>query len=334
MGAVTLYRLHLQPHSATLSPWQADTLFGHLCWEAFYKDGARGLEDFLAPFRDGAPPFVLSEGFPDDKFPRPLVPPQPWVRASKAESENAMADAKKDKGVVWLTQPQFEQMLRGESPPLSGDPTLFASPRLVLKNQINRFTGTTAGAEEDEEAGNLYSATELRQYRTVRDEQTHTDKQEPVPVTIYMWAESPAKAGEAKGWFDSLARGGYGKKKSVGYGRFDVLPMDSVTLTVPDDANGFVALANFAPAATDPTDGYYKTRVKYGKIGEAAILNGTALSPYKIPLVMLTAGSTFRSDQPHNYVGQLVTGIHRENDTIVQGAFAPVVPMRLPETED
>ncbi len=334
MGTVTLHRLRLQPHSATLSPWQADTLFGHLCWEAFFKDGAKGLADFLAPFHAGTPPFVLSDGFPDDKFPRPLVPPQRWVHASKAESEQAMANAKKDKGIAWLTQTQFEQMLRSESPQLSGDPTLFASPRLVLKNQINRLTGTTAGAEDDEEAGNLYSETELRQYRTVRDEQTNRDKHVPVPVTIYLWAESQAKADEAKVWFDSLARGGYGKKKSVGYGRFDVLGMDSVTLTTPDDANAFVALANFVPAATDPVDGYYKTLVKYGKLGEAAVLNGAALSPYKIPLVMLTAGSTFRSKLPRNFVGRLVSNIHRENSTIVQGAFAPVVPMRLPAAED
>ncbi len=324
MSAVTLYRLRLLPRSATLSPWQADTLFGHLCWEAYFQGK---LAEFLQPFRDGAPPFVISDGFPNDMFPRPHLPPKPITAGAKAEREKKMQDAKKDKGVVWLAQAQFEQVLNGVDPHLGDSELALEEKRQdTLKNQINRLTGTTSGGE-DEATGNLYSVAEIF-YRH------KTNRAERVPVTVYMWAESQAKADEAKGWFDLLARGGYGKKKSVGYGQFSIDPkMDTITFDVPG-SNAFVALANFVPAATDPTDGYYKTHVKYGKIGEAAILNGAALSPYKIPLVMLTAGSTFRSNEPRNYVGRLVTGIHRDDKTIVQGAFAPVVPMRLPERED
>jgi len=329
VGKVNLYRLRLQPHGATLSPWQADTIFGHLCWEAFFQGGEQGLKDFLAPFRAGTPPFVLSDGFPDDMLPRPFLPPPTFVDASKSTRVQVLTDAKKGKGVTLLTQSQFEQVLRGERVIFTEEATskLKATPRLVLKNQINRLTNTTAGADEDEASGNLYAVEEKRVFREVGE------KKEPVSITIYLWAANDEKAKEAENWFRLLARGGYGKKKSVGYGHFDLLGYEPFSINVPDDANAVVALAHFVPAAKDPRDGFYKTRVKYGKLGEAAILKGNALSPFKKPLVMLSAGSTFYSDKPRNYLGRLVGSIHREDSTIVQGAFAPVVPIKLPPRE-
>ena len=107
MSAVTVNRLRLQPSSATLSPWQADMLFGHLCWEAYFAGGDKGLDDFLAPFRAGKPPFVLSDGFPGETFPRPLLPPPPRTRGGKATREDAMDQAKQDKKIARLTQAQF-----------------------------------------------------------------------------------------------------------------------------------------------------------------------------------------------------------------------------------
>ena len=321
MSAVIVNRLRLQPSSATLSPWQADTLLGHLCWEAYFAGGDKELEDFLAPFRAGKPPFVLSDGFPGETFPRPLLPPPERVRGSKTEREDAMDQAKQAKKIARLTQAQFEQILRGESPAPDVD-DISATVNVTLKNQINRLTGTTRGAEEDADDGNLYAVKEYMVYR--KDGRVRV----PVPITIYFWAESDAAAQDLEERFRSLARGGYGKKKSAGYGRFEVHGRDAITLHVPDDANGIVALANFVPAVGDPREGYYKTRVKYGKLGEAAILAGKALSPFKFPLVMLTAGSTFYSAR-RDFIGRLVAPIHPDDPRIVQGAFAPVLPIKL-----
>lgn len=66
------HRIRLKAHSGSLTPFQADTLFGHLCWTVAYREGDKGLEEFLKPFKEGNPPFLISDGFPGDLLPKPL----------------------------------------------------------------------------------------------------------------------------------------------------------------------------------------------------------------------------------------------------------------------
>ncbi|MBI5653131.1 MAG: hypothetical protein HZC40_22210 [Chloroflexi bacterium] len=315
MGVKTLYRVRLQPHGATLSPWQADTLFGHLCWQVYFEKGKPGLADFLAPFRAGTPPFVLSDGFPGDWLPRPILPASPTA----SDEEN-----KQTKRMPWVTRAEFGAALRGEYPGVSDAELPVHEPQVVLKNQINRLTGTTAG--DDDEAGNLYALDEIAFYHG-------TEKRQDVPVSVYFWAQDTAQADEVTRLLGALARGGYGKKKSVGYGQFTVGERETISFEYPDAADAVVTLASFVPRQTDPTDGYYRTRVKYGKLGEGGIVDGKAYSPFKFPLVMLTAGATFRVQPAPNFVGRVVAGIHPQDlngDEFVQSAFAPVVPIKMP----
>ncbi len=325
MVTVNLHRLRLQPRGATLSPWQADTLFGHFCWAVLHEKGEAELQEFIAPFRRREPPFVLSDGFPGDLFPRPLLPPPHFAFANKAERERARDEAKETKGLSWLTEEQFGRVLCGAAPGL-GQGFGFKPPpqRLVLKNQINRLTGTTAGADTDGEQGNLYAVEEHALYRG------KGVSREPMPISIYFWAKDDDQVENLKQLFETLARGGYGKKKSAGYGQFAVLGCEAFAFSVPDHANGVLALANFVPARADPRDGFYRTRIKYGKLGEAGILDGKPIIPWKFPLLMLAAGSTFYCNDPKpHFVGRLVSPVHRDNTSIVHSGFAPVLPIRL-----
>ena len=65
-----------------------------------------------------------------------------------------------------------------------------------------------------------------------------------------------------------LGRTGYGADASVGHGAFE--PSDEPT-PCPDlddvlDADGFISLSTFQPASTDPSDGFWRVFVKYGKL--------------------------------------------------------------------
>lgn len=327
MTAVNLYRLRLQPTSATLSPWQADTLFGHLCWAVYYESGRAGLAEFLAPFRVGHPPFVLSDGFPGDLFPRPLLPRRAPGGTSKPQRVQTMRNGKQEKSLAWLTQSQLEQALRGESIDLQSASGLEEKEetRVSLKNQINRLTGTTTGGD-DAQTGNLYSVEERAYLRGGNTPRVGAF------ITFYLWAEDASQAERARQWVEKVSRSGYGKKKSVGYGQFRVHAFDTILVNAPDDADGVVSLANFVPAQTDPADGYYRTKVKYGKLGEGGLLDSGLVTPFKFPLVMLTAGSTFRGDATRRFVGRLVVPIHPYDQTLAHGAFAPVLPIKLSAT--
>ena len=66
----------LRPKAATLTPWQADTIFGHLCWTMRHNAGESELVSFLEHYRQNDPPVLLSNGFPAGLLPRPYLPPQ------------------------------------------------------------------------------------------------------------------------------------------------------------------------------------------------------------------------------------------------------------------
>src|SRR4051812_18367196 len=113
------YRLRLSLRTATGTPWQADTLFGHLCWHLRYQEDAQAVEDFLELYRLGEPPLVLSDGFPGspDLLPRPLLPPEVSLREGTGlAGRRAEARRQKDAGdVAWLTLDEFQRAVAGEA---------------------------------------------------------------------------------------------------------------------------------------------------------------------------------------------------------------------------
>lgn len=318
------YRATLHATSATRSPWQADTLFGHLCWIIRYEEGERALREFLSHYREGTPPLVLSNGFPQGRFPRPIVPAPdvPAARAKQAQVQ-AMRQAKAGKGIRWISLEEFNAFRRGEMVTLHPRNEVVRR-RTVLKNQINRLSGGTTPVDEDE-GGNLYNADELAFVDTSGVES------KPLGVTVYVKAENETWADRAFHLIRRLSWSGYGAKKSVGYGQFTFSESDwerfRIFERVPDGANGFISLSNWVPARRDPTDGFYNTMVKYGKLGEEL---ANSENPFKFPLTMLTAGSSFYVEPPiQDWYGRLVADIAPAAPEVVQFGYAFAVPARL-----
>lgn len=320
------YRATLRPRSAWRSPLQADTLFGHCCWLAQYAGGDAALKPLLDPFRNGAPPPLLfSNGFPTDRLPRPLVlDPSHNRQRSKAAQISDMEARKASVGVRWVSVDEFNALRCGKQIVIAKREDVALS-RPVLKNQINRITGGTTPVDPDDDepgGGNLYGVVE----------EAFVDRSALRPVAVntvvYVRAQDQAWADLAHELLRELTRTGYGAKKSVGYGQFELIewiPFDGFA-QVPN-ANGFVSLSNWVPARTDPTRGSYTTLVKYGKLGEEL---ATTENPFKFPLLMLTAGSTFYTDgPPREWYGRLVDKIAPANDDIVQYGYAFAVPIHI-----
>jgi CRISPR-associated protein Csm4 len=328
------YRATLRPRAATLTPWQADTLFGQLCWLVRYEQGEAALEEFLAPYRGGRPTLLFSNGFPVLRsaagpralLPRPLAPShQALAGEKKADRLGAMRQAKESKGVRWVTLEDFNALRRGESVALPRLPAV-ESARPVLKNLINRLTGGTTALEEQPGGGNLYGLEEI----------AFVDKSglDPVGVDlhVYVRAEDESWGERARALLGQLARSGYGAKKSSGYGQFSVESWERFTgFDEPlAGANGFVSLSNWVPARADPVRGYYAALVKYGKLGEEF---ASSENPFKFPLTMLAAGSAFYDPVPREWYGRLVAGLAPADERVVQYGYAFAVPASLPEEE-
>jgi CRISPR-associated protein Csm4 len=307
------YKLILRQRSPTLTRWQADTLFGHLCWTLRYRDGAKVLREFLARYEAGEPPLLLSNGFPGDLLPRPIQPAHGLLATSDRLTRLEQAAAvRRARDVAYVAPEEFECARRGER--VVPRRREVERTRTVFKNQISRLTGTTGGE------GQLYSV----------DEQAFGNWRAKtlLPVTIYVRTATEQWASEIEALFQLMAHGGYGAKKSVGYGHFEVAGIEPFAFESIDDANGFITLSNFVPATDDPLDGYYERLVKYGKLGEEYTL---LPNPFKKPLLMFTAGSSFMVRKPKPFYGRLIRGLPNIEiaEDVVQYGLAFDVPVQI-----
>jgi len=98
---------------------------------------------------------------------------------------------------------------------------------------------------------------------------------------------------------------GFGKKKSSGYGHFEIVGFDDYTeFDEPEDFNGFVSLSHYLPANSDILrDAYYDINVKYGKFGEE---KSNSQNPFKPPMLLMKPGSCFITDVKKEFYGRAI----------------------------
>lgn len=309
------YRYRLQQLSATLTPWQADTLIGHFAWDIVLREGEEALRDFLEAFGSDRPPFLLSDGCPGDLLPAPAS--LPWL---SPEPDIARKVAKHS----WLCLDEFNQVRAGHLPPHLAEkpprePWVTTS---VLHVTLSRTT-FTSGAE-----GSLYS---LEERFAVGCDGT------PARITFYALVPDPPAAERLGELFHRLAQGGFGKKKSSGKGAFRLLDFAPFQGFSPLRGDAVLTLANMVPAADDPTEGLWKVGRKQGRLGEARALRP---QPFKRPFRFLRAGAVFRGTPPRPWLGRLLRGLSTDPDhpgrpgDDVQVCLSPVLPCFWPKTLD
>ncbi|MBI4766071.1 MAG: hypothetical protein HY787_15980 [Deltaproteobacteria bacterium] len=150
------YLINLAVPSGFITPWHADTIFGHLCWAAERHDGFknfRGADGLIDLFCTGVPPFIISDGFPAGLLPKPITLIHHYQATTQEELDRRRyALLKQIKKREYLTLSQFQSFQRGEAQDLSDDQEGFLSDT-SLHNQISRITNTTG------EQGNLFELT-------------------------------------------------------------------------------------------------------------------------------------------------------------------------------
>lgn len=283
---MNLYRLKIRPLGSWITPWQADTLFGQCCGLADSLWGEWFLrERILEPALGGSPPFVLSDAFPGDLLPIPLV-----LRLRDWGEEERKAVKK----TRWLTRESFRRVQRGE--PVEARELLpdsaFRTERR-LRNQIGRLTDTTG-----ENA--LFSEIE-----SVLNTRWEPLKDAPY-LSVYMRVTEGFE-GVVVALFEGLGACGHGADASVGKGAFEVLgglePMSALE-DAASVANGFAVLSTFQPAPSDSTEGYWEAFVKYGKLGAQWGFENENV--FKHPLVMLRPGACFAGVGERGFAGQVL----------------------------
>ena len=283
-----LFRVTIRPLSAWTTPWQADTLWGLLCWACARTDGGDVLRrDLIEPALAGDPPFVVSDAFPSGWLPIPLTLKTAAALRHYRSGNNGDAGttAKNIRKARWISAAGFKEFQQGHWPA----PREFAERNLIrgvyeTHNQIGRMSGTTS------DTGNMFTrdAWQLK---------------EPLGSLDVHARCKPEFKDKLLSLFKELSQSGFGADVSNGKGEFecvsDLEPLKS-EFSIPGDAQACVSLSTFQPSSRDPSGGAWEVFVKYGKFGPDFGLENV----FKRPLMLIRPGAVFDRFAP--WIGRAI----------------------------
>ena len=299
------FRFTIKPEGPIGTPWQSDTILGHLAWIISHQEGVTAVEEFLQPFLDGVPPFILSDGFPGNLLPVPIFGGDTSSHENLTLEEHSRQ--KQLKKARFITPEGFEKARKEGlvSTDIADDP--FVSVE-TLHASLSRHTNSTG------EGGELFPT-----YESFLKEDN----------TISVYARC------AEGWNEKLeellkrlSSIGYGRDKSTGIGAFQVERIEEFDGFIAfEGANGFISLSTYVPAENDPVEGFWRIRVKRGFLGELAG-NG---NPFKRPLIQFEPGAAFRTDNNlRPWYGHIIEGIAPGMPKAIQNCYTIAVPCSIP----
>ncbi len=318
------YIIEINLQSPLATPLQSDTLFGHICWAVRFLKWEKDdkLAEFLDCYEENVyPPLLISNGFPVGYLPKPVIPPVTQKDLGKIfGKENRIENSYRIKTIKKtdiIPKEKFKQLSREVITPFnlfkaideSYDDIKQLKDReqsvLIQHNTIDRIKGRV-------KEGGLYS-----------NEETFfnndSGKFEVYLRTNYFTIE------ELQRIFTFIGTGGFGKDKSTGKGSFTFEIKNGFDLADSEKPNAFMILSSYIPTEKDPTEGYYHILHKFGKLGGlyAKGISEINSNPFKVPLVMFSAGSVFfDKDYNHGKVyGSLLKDVH-QNKKIRHYAYA------------
>jgi CRISPR-associated protein Csm4 len=311
------FTVHIELKGPFITEFQSDTVFGHICWAIRYLYGDDKLTKFLAAYDDTKlPPLLVSNGIPEGYLPKPILPPVTQDDLNDlVKRDNRVADSyriKVLKRLPFIPRDLFEHLQRREWTPLD------------LFRALNDRYPTTV---DEEYAGVTIPVQHNTVNRVTNRVETglYTQEETFYPTgggKLDIFIRTPFfKTEELDAIFTVIGKGGFGKKKSTGKGHFEFTITPGSDLPQSPKPNGFVTLSSFIPTRNDPTDGWYAVLQKFGKLGGEF---ASSVTPFKVPLLMFAAGSTFRDPEFFNesIYGSLLPNVHRDDKRIRHYAYA------------
>ena len=230
------YRARITPRSAFGTTPKGDTLFGQLCWAVRNRHGEDRLTSLLDGYTAGRPFAVVSDAFPADYLPRPMLPIH---RFDEVASEVRKTVKKR----AWLPLEQFKKPITGwlTHSRLSADiPGARPDEHPQPHNTLNRETGTTGTGQFAP-----YAMPQLW-YGRKKDEIQEVCEQVLLDLYIVL-DEERMKPEELQSLLSFIGEIGFGRDASVGLGKFEVKSFEPFELPAQDDANAWMTLAPCAP---------------------------------------------------------------------------------------
>ncbi len=303
------YRIDVELTSPLITPLHSDTIWGHLCWALKYLHGEQALIDLLKGYDTGCP-LLVSNGFPRGFVPKPICQLMSSQEAAKLIEEKAGTGQKNT--VSGLLKIKALRKLK-YIPLALLESIADAYTEKTMLSRIWDFGETHAGSTPETElvahnSINRITNTVLEQGGFFLHEETFYPK--GACFTIYL-KTSMFSTNDISELWDFISRSGFGKDKSTGKGRFLIKSLEEFAFSM-GPSNTVMSLSNYVPAGLIEK-GSYNIITKYGKLGGDYAIGSRDVSynPFKKPLIMFCAGSTFRLDGPRReYYGTLIGAVH------------------------
>lgn len=245
-----LYKTIITPLSSFGTTLKGDTIFGHICWALCFLKGEDGLSKLLYDY-ENTPFLVVSDAFASGYLPKPTAP--------SAMLGEDLSQKKQNRKKIWLS---MENLKNGEFNLAKTNEEARNSKisSLSIKNSINRLTfGTDEG--------------DFAPFSLLENALSKQD-------IYFLIDESKISIDELRGAFLFVSKMGYGKKSSIGKGRFEVGDFDEITDFLDSSANAFITLS--ASVLNGFKESYYEPFTRFGKHG-ASLAND---KPFKKPILL------------------------------------------------
>lgn len=293
------FNLKLKLKSGLLSELQSDTIWGHFCWRLKEIEGESVLNDFLDKYLDNNPVFTVSNGFPgnndDIYFPYPIYPVN--YGQNEKEKKQKLIDFLKHKSFKKIKSITFKELnyfLIGNIDKMRES----IEERMIKEIKSPEFRKDLRVSVEIDR--NKFSSKEgkLFPYASM-----YLSENDIINIFIKVLDEDSFEKYHCKNLLTEVFELGFGKKKSSGYGEFEVVSFSEFNeFTEPENANAFINLSNYLPADSDKLkDSYYDYHLKYGKLGEDFAVSE---NPFKKPIIFIKEGSCCKVSEAKDFYGR------------------------------
>ncbi len=304
---MALHRVRIRLRAPLGTPLHSGTLFGHLCWAKRETEGEATLRDWL----DALPssPWMLSDGFPADRLPKPLLKPSRPERL-KTTDVKTLEEGKERKRWEWIALDDWRTLRAALDDAKLRDNVKDHEPldNRTAHNAIDRHTGSTP------EEGGLYFVDE--DWSFARDDRRD------------IYVRAPASADEIEALFRIVGEAGYGRDATWGRGVFTVESVEPVAWLDEVDGNRMMSLSHGA-LSDNMGDPRYRLETHFGKLGVGML--GRTDRPWKRPLLLTRPGCTFTPAGKGPFGRWLAGDVHQTLGEVCHNAFHLAIPFR--ETE-
>ncbi len=310
------YLWNIKPLSSYVTPWQSDTIYGHFFWGVALLEGEDELKKILAEFEKNNPPFIVSDGFVDNRLPmisKRVIKNSEVERMAVEKNESIIDIAtkiKRLKKVSTISLELFNKLRKKENDIVELVDEILddnSKNRGIISienthNRIDRLSGSTG-----ENA--IFS---LKENFVTEN------------IFIYIKVREDYPINKLEKILRFVEENGFGKKVSIGKGAFKTESFERFDGFEKISGNAFISLSNYIPKEEDYE--YVENSLLLIKRGKVANLYGDEGNPFKKPFSCFRAGAIFRG-KSSGIKGRVLTNLHRKK--IIQVGIPFIVEVEL-----